>query len=200
MSRLYCVRSVTRVRDAVFTLICLMILVPLLVLATVVAGFSPPHWSGIPLSGVTLPFLEIRPPSGDIRPPAMDEVTDVLMTMEPNGWWLAVLPGRDGLVYIEATRLGPSLLTDLGHRFDRETVGVVYSPLAQRPRALGSGNSSNTETWWQRTDPLGTWVTLTFGFPWQLGTALLLTSIVWAFRVRRRRRRTAPESPPAGVS
>jgi hypothetical protein len=47
---------------------------------------------------------------------------------------------------------------------------------------------------------LGTWVTLTFGFPWQLGTALLLTSIVWAFRVRRRRRRTAPESPPAGVS
>jgi hypothetical protein len=189
----------TRVRAVVITLTCLIILVPLLVLSTAAAGLSPRHWSGIPLSAVQLPFLETHPSSAETRPPVMDDVTDALTAMEYSGW-LAVIPGQDGLVYIETTRLSPSLLPQLGHRFGGETVGVVYSPLATPARADGPGNSSATETWWQRTDPPGTWVTLMFGFPWQLGTALLLTAIVWTFVLRRRRRRPARQPQPAGVS
>lgn len=202
-----CVNTLmTRVRDAVITLICLMILVPLLVLSTAMAGLSPRHWSGVPLSSVRVLYLELHSLSGSggTRPPVMDEVTDALITMEDSGW-VTVIPGRDGRVYIETTRLSPSLLPDLGHRFGGETVGVVYSPFAQRSRLMdlpldGRSDHSTTETWWQRTDPLGTWVTLMFGFPWQLGTALLLTAIVWAFVLRRRRIRPAPEPQPADVS
>ena len=109
----------------------------------------------------------------------------------------AVIGGPDGRVYIETSRLSPSLLPELGRRFGGETVGVIYSPLAQRFHLAGSG--STTETWWQRMDPLGTWVTLMFGFPWQLGTGVLLTALVLAFAVRRRRQ-PARGPQPVGVA
>jgi hypothetical protein len=175
----------TRVRDAGITLICLVILVPLLVLSTAVAGLHPRHWSGIPLSTVELPFLHNRPHSAGTRPAAQDEVTNALVTMKDPGWF-EDFGGQDGRIYIMTSALSPSLLPGLGHRFDGETVGVIDSPLAGRSGAAEQGGDSITETWWQRTDPLGTWVTLMFGFPWQLGTVLLLTAIVWAFVLRRR--------------
>ncbi|MER7001686.1 hypothetical protein ABT297_01340 [Dactylosporangium sp. NPDC000555] len=175
-----------------------MILVPLLVLSTAVAGLNPRHRSGIPLSAVELPFLD-RPHSAGTRPPALDEVTDALITMKDTGW-VEDFGGQDGRIYIVTTRLSPSPLPDLGHRFDGETVGVIYSPLASRSSLDKQGDDSTTETWWQRADPLGTWVTLMFGFPRQLAAALLLTVIVWAFVLRRRRRRPVPEPQPAAAS
>ena len=173
-----------------------MILPPLLVMSMAIVGLSPRHWSGVALSAVDLLVIDTNPHWGGTRPPAMDDVTDALSTMEDNGW-VAVIGGQDGRVYVETSQLSPSLFPELGRRFGGETVGVIYSPLAQRATLLGPG--SNTETWWQRTDPLGTWVTLMFGFPWQLGTVVLLTALVWAFVVRRRRQ-TARGSQPVGVS
>src|SRR5262249_28971528 len=152
----HCVRPtcMTRVRDAVITLICLTILVPLLVLSTAVAGLSPRHWSGIPLSAVKLPLLQAHPISGGTRTPAVDEVTDELIANKDSGA-IAVIPGRDGRVYIETARLSPSLLPHLGHRFGSETVGVIYNPFPPRSAPAAPGDSS-VETWWQRTDPPGT--------------------------------------------
>ena len=187
----------TRVRDAISTLICFMILVPVLVLSTAAVGLKPRHWSGVALSTVRLPLFH-QSLSGGTRPPVMDEVTDALVAMNDDGW-VSVIPGRDGRVHVETTRLHSSLLSDLGRRFGGDTVGVVYSPLAQRPSLDMTSHPSAAETW-QRMDPLGTWVTLTFGFPWQLGTALLLTAIWWAHVLRRRRSGPAPVPQPAGVS
>ncbi|GAB3866119.1 hypothetical protein GCM10027610_117790 [Dactylosporangium cerinum] len=186
----------TRARDAVITLLCLMVLVPLMVLSAAAAGLHPRHWSGIPLSAVDLPFADTSPRGADSRLPALDEVTDTLIAMKDHGW-VEIYGGQDGRIYIVTTRLSPSALPDLGHRFDDETVGVIYSPLTPPMHLDGPGDDSTTETWWQRTDPLGTWVTLMFGFPWQLGIALLLTAVGWAFVLRRRRRRQASAPQPA---
>jgi hypothetical protein len=185
---------VIRVRDGVITVVWLMILTPLLVLSMAIVGLSPRHWSGVPLSAVDLLVIDTNPHWGGTRPPVMDDVTDTLSTMEYNGW-VAVIGGQDGRVYIETSRLSPSLFPELGRRFrfGGGTVGVIYSPLTQPVQLLGPG--SNTETWWQRMDPLGTWVTLMFGFPWQLGTVVLLTVTVWAFVVRRRRQTARGPQP-----
>lgn len=185
-----------RVRDGIITLVCLVIVTPLLVVSMAIVGLNPRHWSGVPLSAVDLLVLDTNPHWGGTRPPVMDDITDALSTMEDNGW-VAVIGGQDGRVYVETSRLSPSLFFELGRRFGGETVGVIYSPFAQRATLLGPG--SNTETWWQRMDPLGTWVTLMFGFPWQLGTVVLLIALALAVVVRRRRTKArGPE--PVGAS
>ncbi|WP_144120999.1 hypothetical protein [Catellatospora sichuanensis] len=182
----------TRVRDAVITVLCVAVLTPLLVLVTSAAGIGPRHWSGVPLSGVQLPFLESGPISSGTRPAALDEVTDALIAMDHRGW-TAVYTGTDGLVHVEVTRLNHALLRDLGGDYGGDTVGLVYSPLTPPMWPGGPGDGTPAvETTWQRTDPVGTWVTLLIGFPWQLGSVLLLTAIAWALVLRRRRVRRAP--------
>ncbi|GAA3206982.1 hypothetical protein ACFO1B_19675 [Dactylosporangium siamense] len=188
----------TRARDAVITLLCLMILVPLMVLSTALAGFDSRHWSGISLSAMQLPWLDSSPRGSDTRPSNIDEVTDTLIAMEDHGW-AEIYGGQDGRIYITTRRLSPSLFPDLGDRFDGDEVGVIYSPLMPEVSLDGPGDGSGTGTWWQRTDPLGTWVTLMFGFPWQLGTALLLTAIVWTLILRRRHSRRASAPQPTAA-
>jgi hypothetical protein len=189
----------TRARDAAITLLCLMILVPLMVLSAAVAGLHPRHWSGITLSSVEVPFLDTRPRPADARPSALDEVTDALTAMNDHGW-VESFGGEDGRIYIVTSRLSPSMLPDLGHRFDGGAVGVIYSPLAARTGLDEPGDGSTAGTSWQRADPLGTWVTLMFGFPWQLGAALLLTAVMWVLVLRRRRGRRASAPQPAASS
>ncbi|MFD0599070.1 hypothetical protein ACFQZ4_47815 [Catellatospora coxensis] len=103
------------------------------------------------------------------------------------GGWTAVYAGADGLVHVETTRLSSSLFRELGSRFGGDTVGLVYAPTTPPMFPGGPDGGHRVETTWQRTDPVGSWSTLLIGFPWQLGTVLLLTAIGWAFVVRRRR-------------
>jgi hypothetical protein len=177
----------TRVRDAVLAVLCVAVLTPLLVLSAAAAGFSPRHWSGVPLAGVQLPLLDAGPASSGTRPTALDAVTDELVAMEYRSW-TAVYAGAEGLVHVGTTRLSSSLFREFGSRFGGDTVGVVYTPTTPPTFPGGADGGHGPETTWRRTDPVGTWFTLLTGFPWQLGTVLLLTAIGWALAVRRRRR------------
>ena len=124
----------------------------------------------------------VRPLPGDSPPPEMDAVTDQLTRMADEGWQ-AVLPAPDGRLNIEVTRLSPTLFPALGNHFDGDKVGVVYGPLVPQ---ISTGVIP-PEPMWQRTDPPGTWLTLMVGFPVPLGAALLLTAVVWADIIGRRR-------------
>lgn len=179
-----------RVRDAAITVLCVAVLTPLLVLATAAAGLGPRHWSGVPLSGLELPFLDSYAGASGARPWALDEVTDELIAMKYTGW-ISVYGAEGGVVRVETTRLDSSLFGALGSRFGGDTVGVVYSPLTPAGMPGGRGDNRAAETAWQRTDPIGTWITLLVGFPWQLGAVLVLTALTWALLVRRRRTRPA---------
>ncbi|WP_144126607.1 hypothetical protein [Catellatospora sichuanensis] len=182
---------------AVVTVIVLSLAVPILVLASAAAGLAPRHWSGIPLSGWEVPYLDAKPRQkpGTVRPPHLDSVADEVFSWR-DSTLVAMAPLHDGSVYIQTTRLTPSLLAELGRRFDGDKVSVVYSPFYVLPSLAGGdggGDRVRIGSRWERADPLGTWVTLMFGFPWQLGVALLLTAFVYVAvpRLRRRSRDTA---------
>ena len=177
-------------RNAVITVLCVAVLTPLLVLTTAAAGFGPRHWSGVPLSGLDLPLLDSYTGANGAQPTALDGVTDELIAMRYTGW-ISVYGAEGGVVRVETTRLDSSLFRALGSRFGGDTVGVVYSPLTPPSMPAGMDDSRAVETAWQRTDPVGTWITLLVGFPWQLGAVLLLTALAWAAAVRRRTRLAA---------
>ncbi|MEU7820911.1 hypothetical protein [Catellatospora sp. NPDC049133] len=179
-----------RVRDAVLAALCVAVLTPLLVLSTAAAGFGPRHWSGVPLTGVALPLLDARPTSSATRVAALDAITDELIATQYRGW-TALYTGADGRVQIETTRLSAALFRELGDRFGGDTVGLVYTPMTPPMYPGGPDGGHTVETTWQRTDPVSSWLTLLVGFPWQLGTALLLTAAGWALVLRRRRRAVA---------
>ena len=65
----------------------------------------------------------------------MDEVTDALTTMKKSGW-ISVIPGRDGRIYIETTRLNPSLLpsyvTDWGRHRAKEDAMIPLHQAYER--------------------------------------------------------------------
>ncbi|MEV4411875.1 hypothetical protein [Catellatospora sp. NPDC049609] len=188
-----------RVVRAAATVILLAILVPLLVLSSAAVGPAPRHWSGVSLSGWELPLVDARPRQepGTVRAPHLDAVTDRLIA-RGDGGWQAVVPLHDGSVYVETTRLDPSLFAELGRDFGGDRVSVVYAPLAPQVSPDGGGGVP-AQTLWQRTDPLVTWATLMFGFPWQLGAALLLTAVAYVVAARARRRRAAGTAAvPAG--
>lgn len=177
-----------RLAHATITFICLAFLVPLLVLTSAILGLQPRHWSGIPLADVQLPRIRPVVHWDDARNPQQDEVADGLVAI-PYGGWRVVGPGTDGLVHIKTTRISPSLFPGLGSQFSGDNVGVVYSPLEKRPQLAKDVVDPYRETWWQRTDPLGSWITLAYGFPWQLGLGLLLSAGAWLIILRRRKQR-----------
>ncbi|MEU8077978.1 hypothetical protein AB0B31_21275 [Catellatospora citrea] len=186
----------SRLLRAAATVSVLSVAVPLLVLASAAAGLAPRHWSGIPLSGWEVLRLDAKPRQepGTVRPPHIDSVTDKLIAMGDTTM-VSVVPLHDGSVYVETTSLTPSLFAGLGRRFDGDLVSVVYSPMYELPSLAGhddGGDAVRTPSRWQRMDPLSTWVTLMFGFPWQLGAALLLTASAYVVvpRLRRRARDT----------
>ncbi len=175
-----------RVLRAALTALLLAVLVPVLVLASAAAGLAPRHWSGIALSGWELPWLAVKPQQGALveRPTQLDAVTDELIAMGDGGWF-AVVPLSDGSVYVETRSLEFSALSRLGRRFGGDQVSMVYSPLQPDAYPMDDDGGSR-RTLWQRTDPLTTWVTLMFGFPWQLGVGLLLTAAAYLLLARRR--------------
>ncbi|MEV0460924.1 hypothetical protein [Catellatospora methionotrophica] len=175
-----------RLRDAAITMLCVAVLTPLLVLSAAATGFGPRHWSGVRLAGLQLPFLDAAPTSSGTRAQNLDTVTDELVAMRYRGW-TAVYSVAGDRVQLETTRLDFSLFSTLGSRFGGDTVGVVYSPLTPPMAPDPPGDGPAAETTWQRTNPIGTWFTLLFGFPWQLGTVLLLTALGWTLVLRRRR-------------
>jgi hypothetical protein len=179
-----------RVRDGVLTLACLAVLTPVLVLGMAAVGLAPRHWSGVPLGGVELPFIDLNPYHGGTRPDHLDAVTDALAATEEPGW-VAVVGGSDGRVYVEVTQLNSAMFTLLGDRFGDDAVGLIYSPFTP-PVHLDNADPASAETWWQRTDPPGTWVTLLFGFPWAIAAGLVLTVLGWTLIVRRRRSKAKP--------
>ena len=174
-----------RVRDGVLTLACLAVVIPVLVLGAAAVGLAPRHWSGVPLGGVELPFVDLNPYHGGTRPDHLDAVTDALVSTEDAGW-VAVVGGSDGRVYVEVTRLNAAMFTLLGDRFGGDAVGLIYSPFTP-PAYLDTADPASAETWWQRTDPLGTWVTLLGGFPGPIAAGLVLAALGWTLIVRRRR-------------
>jgi hypothetical protein len=168
------------------TLFCLAILVPVLVIACAAFGLQPRHWSGITLADVQLPRLRPVVHWDDARNPRQDEVADALGTI-PYGGWQTVGPGTDGLVHIKTTRISPYLFPGLGQRFSGDDVGVVYSPLEKRAQLATGSVDPYRETWWQRTDPVGSWITLAAGFPGQLALGLLLAACAWRIILRQRK-------------
>ncbi|GAA1621160.1 hypothetical protein [Catellatospora bangladeshensis] len=184
-----------RVWRIALTALVLAFLVPVLVLASVAAGLAPRHWSGIPLSGWDLALIDFKPEQGRLTgPPGQpDPVVDGIIAMDDPGVFM-VVPLHDGSVYVASRSLRPSLFLELGSRFDADQVSVVWSPLMGdiNPDA---GDRGPARTFWQRTEPLATWVTLMVGFPWQLGAGLLLVAAGYTLRARRRAK--AGDAEPA---
>jgi hypothetical protein len=183
--------ALVRLRDVALTVLTLMVMIPLLAVGAAATGLDPRHWSGVSLSALDLPFVDLKPYHGGSRPPVMDEVTDFLSATERDSGWVMVLGDQDGRVYVVSTRLSNVLFAELGHRFGAGTVGVIYGPMDRRFQLAGVGyESSGDESVWRRMDPIGTWTTLLFGFPSALGVAAMLTTFVWTLMLRRRHRRT----------
>lgn len=183
--------ALVRLRDLALTVLTLVIVIPVLAVGAAVTGLDPRHWSGVSLSALDLPFVDLNPYHGGSRPPVMDEVTDALSATERDSGWLMVLGDHDGRVYVKSTRLSNTLFAELGHQFGGNTVGVIYAPMDRRLQLAGVGyESGGDESLWQRTDPIGTWTTLLFGFPSALGAAAVLTTFVWTLLLRRRLKRT----------
>jgi hypothetical protein len=188
--------ALVRLRDVALTLISLMIVIPLLVVSAAVGGLDPRHWSVVSLSALDVPFVDLNPYHGGSRPPVMDDVTDALSATERDSGWVMVLGDSDGRVYVTSTRLSNLLFIELGDQFGGDAVGVIYVPMDRRPELYEAGyESGGDESTWQRTDPVGTWTTLLFGFPAVLGAAAVLTAIVWTLVLRRRRKRRRAGDP-----
>lgn len=170
----------------IITLICLAVLVPSLVLASAMLGLQPRHWSGIALADVELEFSnsELGRNGTSARDSERGKVTDQVVLLRRSSGWM-VSEDAKGPVYVRTSSLTPPLFSRLGERFTGDEVAVIFSPnLPQLHQDIDSGDHDRVG-FWEFTDPPGTWTTLMFGFPWHLGTGLLLTAAAWAVVIRR---------------
>jgi hypothetical protein len=109
----------------------------------------------------------------------------------------------DGLVESGVDEPGDRLewtVTRLGHCTMASAAGYEVpvavrldpfaAPVTTMELVLGQPDPPKRPSQWSRADPMGTWFTLLTGFPWYLGTVLLLAAAVW-IRLLRRSRGTA---------
>jgi hypothetical protein len=107
------------------------------------------------------------------------ELRQVLDDVIPrNGAFMSSVDAEHNRVLLTVTRLSPSLFADLAAKYG-DAVAVADDPFHPLTYPDGPPAGTVAPSWWSRADPLVTWFTLTTGFPWYLGGALLFAILVW---------------------
>jgi hypothetical protein len=136
--------------------------------------------------------IERHPHSSRDLTAAMHAATD----LSRYGASMTSIDAEHNRVLVGTRRPNHDLFSVAASRFG-DTVAVVHTPL--RPEAYLDGPPPDPSSWWSLADPPRTWLTLATGFPWYLGTAVLVVAVLWVGPRLPGRRRDAPvdASPPA---
>jgi len=117
----------------------------------------------------------------------MDEITD----WTGEGVLMSSVDSEHGRVVFTTTRLSHGFFVSVASRYG-DAAEISYAPTMAAASTLelviGAPARPVVEN---RKDPLGSWFTLATGFPWYLGTSLVVGTAVW-FAPRLRRGRAAP--------
>jgi hypothetical protein len=87
-------------------------------------------------------------------------------------------------VVLHVDRLGHPLFAELARGFGGEKVAVVAAPFA--PLVYIGERPADEPSWWSRSDPPGTWLTLATGFPWYLASSMAVAALFWLMLLLRR--------------
>jgi hypothetical protein len=122
------------------------------------------------------------------RPHSVRELTDVMHAatdLSPYGVSMTAIDAPGNRVVVHTRRLGHDLFAAVASRFG-DTVVIGYEPFT--PESYLDGPPPNPPSWWSRTDPPGTWLTLLVGFPWYLGAVVVIVVALWTVPSLTRRR------------
>jgi hypothetical protein len=129
--------------------------------------------------------IERRPHSSRELTAVMDAATD----LSRYGASMTSIDAEHNRVLVSTRRLNRDLFTAAASRFG-DTVAVVHAPFD--PEVYLDGPPPNPPSWWSLADPPRTWFTLATGFPWYVGTVVLVVAILRVGPMLPRRRRVVP--------
>jgi hypothetical protein len=132
--------------------------------------------------GHDVPYrIERRAHSARELTDVMDAATDLMVY----GVVMTELDPPGNRVIVTARRLSHELFAAAASRFGA-TVAIVHAPFI--PDTYIDEPPPNPPSWWSRTDPPGTWFTLTTGFAWYLGAVVPIVGAAWVVPWLLRRR------------
>jgi hypothetical protein len=128
----------------------------------------------------------------DRRPHSVRELTTIMNDVLPwveHGATMSSVDPEGNRVVLGVSSLSHGLFIDIAARYG-DAMTVVDAPF--RPLAYLDGPPVDPPSWWYRSKPGATWLTLMTGFPWYLATGLATVAVIWLAPIRRRRAATTP--------